>query len=237
MDTSLIIFIQKLRSLVNVPPYYSLLKKIHSRLKPQKYIEIGIYHGESLVLANKKTECIGVDPNPKIRTNLNKNTKIFKMTSDDYFAQYSDSIRPVDLAFIDGMHLFEFVLRDFINLEKVCTPSSIIMMHDTMPKDELTSTRVMSANFWTGDVYKIIPILQKYRPDLKIYNTNDKFSGLAIIKNLNPNSTVLMDNYNKIVDEFMNYNLDFKNKSKVLDLKPLRGVKKFLHTNKNNMPV
>ena len=41
----------------------------------------------------------------------------------------------MDFAFIDGMHLFEFALRDFMNLERHCTPQSVIMVHDCYPTE------------------------------------------------------------------------------------------------------
>lgn len=225
--------IQKLKKYFTkeeVLPYYSTLQKIHKQLKPKKYIEVGVRNGCSIVMANEETECIGIDPMPIIKVNLSKNTKIFSMTSDDFFAQYSDNSKPVDLAFIDGMHLFEFVLRDFINLEKLCTSKSVILMHDTMPRDKVTASRDRTTDFWTGDVYKIIPILQKYRPDLKIYNSDAAPSGLAIVKNLNPNSTVLFDNYEQIVKEFLDYDFDamMTHKKSVLAIKSSAGIKRFL---------
>ena len=43
--------------------------------------------------------------------------------------------KTLDLAFIDGMHHFEFALRDFINVEKYCSADSIILIHDVYPID------------------------------------------------------------------------------------------------------
>ena len=46
---------------------------------------------------------------------------IYELTSDEFFARYDLSELlggPVELAFIDGLHLFEQVLRDFVNLER-----------------------------------------------------------------------------------------------------------------------
>ena len=49
------------------------------------------------------------------------------MTSDDFFASHDLAQvlggRPVDLAYIDGMHQFEFALRDFMNLERYVGPA------------------------------------------------------------------------------------------------------------------
>ena len=57
--------------------YYYVLKNIHKSLKPHKYLEIGIRCGHSLSLAEAKTHCIGIDPEPQISEKINKNTEIF----------------------------------------------------------------------------------------------------------------------------------------------------------------
>ena len=36
----------------------------------------------------------------------------------------------MDLAFIDGLHLFEFSLRDFMNVEKLAHPGSVVVFDD-----------------------------------------------------------------------------------------------------------
>ena len=177
----------------------------------------------------EQKHCIGIDPEPQISEKINKNTEIFEMTSDDFFQKHPD-IKDIDMAFIDGMHLFDYVLRDFINLEKCCKKNAIILMHDTIPKDKITSERNRTTRFWTGDMFKIVLILKKYRPDLEIYNSNAKPSGLVCVKNLDSSSTVLSDNYEKIVEEFMNtdYSDIEHNKSLQLFVKDVEGLYKFL---------
>jgi hypothetical protein len=39
----------------------------------------------------------------------------------------------IDRAFIDGMHCFEFVLRDFINTERYMSWTSVIVFNDVLP--------------------------------------------------------------------------------------------------------
>jgi Methyltransferase domain len=41
------------------------------------------------------------------------------------------------MAFIDGLHHFEQVLRDFINVEKRATSEGLIVIHDCIPFDEV----------------------------------------------------------------------------------------------------
>ena len=46
---------------------------------------------------------------------------IYRATSDDYFARFNPQAAlgaTVELAFLDGMHLCEFLLRDFLNVER-----------------------------------------------------------------------------------------------------------------------
>lgn len=58
------------------------------------------------------------------------------------------------------------------------------------------------APWWTGDVWKLIPILKKWRPDLRLTLVDTQPTGNVCITNLDPSSTVLKDNFYKIVDEY-----------------------------------
>ena len=77
-----------------------------------------------------------------------------------------------------------------------------------MPVDKVSSERNRQQSFWTGDVWKIVLILKRYRPDLSLFNLDGCLTGLLCVTNLDPNSTVLQDNYQKIIDEYLNINFD-----------------------------
>jgi len=120
--------------------YLEVLSTFHEILNPQTYLEIGVSHGDSLKFANNRI--IGVDPNPKI-TNNNLYL-IHQKTSDLFFQEDADNLfqkEKIDLAFIDGMHLFEFALRDFINTEKYSHNNSYILIHDILPRCFSESSR------------------------------------------------------------------------------------------------
>ena len=186
--------------------YRQLLARIHAALRPRTYIEIGIKDGASLRLASAGTRAIGVDPEPRVRGALPGNVSVVAKTSDDFFAQHDVQAElggPVELAFIDGMHLFEFVLRDFINLERHCTAHSTILIHDCYPLDEASSARSRSTAVWTGDVWRALLALRAERPDLAIATLATPPSGLAVIRNLDPASTRLAQRYEAIVATWM----------------------------------
>lgn len=53
---------------------------------------------------------------------------LFQATSDDFFASdflRRDGIR-LGLSFLDGMHLYEFLLRDVMNTEAASDPNGVI---------------------------------------------------------------------------------------------------------------
>src|SRR5271157_2541021 len=187
--------------------YYLALQDIHKFLQPRTYVEVGIGNGKSFQLVSAKTLCIGIDPEADITYPINASSKLFKMTSDEFFNDHNltDILdgRPVELAFIDGMHLFEYALRDFINLEKYCRKDSCILVHDTLPIDGITSSRERKTRVWTGDVWKLIPCLKKYRPDLNIRTIDVKPSGLSIITDLDPGSNALSQNMARICEEYI----------------------------------
>ena len=170
--------------------YRDNLSFIHKNFNPNTYLEIGVETGRSLMLANEDCLSIGVDPRPVLFFPLTNNTQVFNLTSDNFFETEINKVlenKKIDFAFIDGMHNFEYALRDFINTEKHANPNSIIAIHDILPMDELTSRRIRETGFWTGDIYKLVLILKEYRPDLKIYNSDIPPAGLAIVTNLDPN--------------------------------------------------
>ncbi|HBA72463.1 MAG: hypothetical protein A2X82_05980 [Geobacteraceae bacterium GWC2_55_20] len=192
--------------------YYAWLQHFHQWLKPADYVEIGIGHGRSLALAGPGTKTIGIDPFQGYWEKLDfvcphGPAKLFPLTSDDFFRQYD--LREVlgrdtfDLAFIDGMHLFEQALKDFINLEKYARKDSVILIHDCLPIAPIVAERERCTGFWTGDVWRIIPCLKAFRPDLKIMTIPAKPSGLGVVTNLDPTSTALSDNYDVIVGYYL----------------------------------
>jgi Methyltransferase domain len=186
--------------------YMAMLQRIHRHLQPRTYVEIGVETGRSLALAQSCAACVGIDPQPQLSHPIPDVARVFVETSDAFFAQHDLFSelggRPVDLAFLDGMHLFGFALRDFVNVERYCTPHSTCLVHDCYPLDENTSGPDRGTRFWSGDVWKLILCLKKYRPDLEVHTIAAPPTGLAVIRGLDPGSTMLRDRMDRIRAEF-----------------------------------
>ena len=187
--------------------YFQVLARIHEYLKPATYLEIGVDQGLSFDIVRPETLALGVDPNPQLQKPLGPRQRVFAQTSDEFFER-SDVIseldgRTLDLAFIDGMHQFEFALRDFINIEKYCSADSIILIHDVYPIDATSAARERASWFWSGDIWRLILTLNKYRPDLSVNVIAARPTGLAIVQNLDPHSRVLDERQREIIDEFL----------------------------------
>ncbi len=189
------------------PQYTEVLTAVHQSLKPATYLEIGVETGRTIILASPRTSAIGVDPMPQIRHALGSNVRLFPTTSDAFFGQHDVKTefggRHVELAFIDGMHHFDFALRDFAQVERHCNRNSIVLVHDCYPFDRRTAERDRATTFWSGDVWRLVIALKKYRPDLDIRTIATPPTGLALIRNLNPDSRELSDHMDEIVAEMM----------------------------------
>lgn len=193
-------------------PYFDLLDQTHQHLVPRTYVEIGVSTGQSLTMALPGTVSIGVDPKPRPAFPFNGQTRIVELTSDDFFAQHDlgkllDGV-PLDLAFIDGMHHFEYALRDFINLERASCSTTTILIHDCLPIDEDHAARERVSDRWAGDVWRLIVLLRQWRPDLDVAVADSAPSGVGVVRGLDASSTVLADHYDVIVDEFLNVGYD-----------------------------
>lgn len=187
--------------------YYTWFDRFYTALSPETVIEIGVFDGRSIAHVRPPTLAIGIDPNPRLTFTLSAETHIFAETSDAFFARRGpDALlagRPVGVGFIDGLHLYEQVLKDFINLERYCGPQSVILIHDTVPLDEATQSRACDTQFHTGDVWKIVPCLKHYRPDLDVFTIATPWTGLTVVIGLDPKSRGLSDNYDEVVARFI----------------------------------
>jgi methyltransferase family protein len=206
--------------------YYHVLTRILDLVKPRTYVEIGVEAGESLRLVGQPALAIGIDPEPRLTHPLQANQRVFAMTSDAFFASHDLRAElgglPVDLAFIDGMHRFEYALRDFANLERCCARDSTILIHDCFPLDRETAERDRRYTFWSGDVWRLIVLLKKHRPDLAVHTIGAPPTGLGLVRNLDPGSRFLVEHYDRLHEEFLSLDYSYldADKAEKLNLFP-----------------
>lgn len=181
------------------PDYQQWLAWFHAHLRPRVYLEIGVEHGDTLKLAGPDTLTIGVDPAPKgdPAARCAGPTRLYPQTSASFFAAPPPDSglheRGFDLAFIDGDHLFDAVLDDFIGAERLAAPGAVLLLHDTVPLTADTAGREHRTGFHTGDGWKIVPCLRLLRPDLRITTLPAAPTGLTVVSGLDPTSTVLSE--------------------------------------------
>jgi len=201
---------------------HEFLRHLHRVVAPRNYLEIGVSDGRSLMLA--EVPSIGIDPALKVRTRLNRDVKLVRATSDEFFARpdpmghlradrrrFRDLFRArgprspdrgeptVDLVFIDGMHLFEYALRDFMNVESYAAWTSVIVFDDMLPRNVDEAARDRHTKFWAGDVFKVVDALRRYRPELVILPIDTQPTGTLVVLGADPGNRVLAQGYDEII--------------------------------------
>ena len=144
----------------------------------QRYLEIGVSRGDTFrdIEIPYRT---AVDPAFLFKTDklASPSTRFVSKTSDEFFS--TEPFLPAyDLVFIDGLHQFEQVLRDFSNSLLRMHPRSIMLIDDTLPNDVYSAlpdfARCMSfrkaaaieEGSWHGDVFKIVFYIHDFWPGL-----------------------------------------------------------------------
>jgi hypothetical protein len=201
--------------------YRDYLKQIHQVWKPSSYLEIGVDTGVTLALAECRT--VAVDPEFRLQGNpigRRVETYLVQLKSDEFFAQrnlktyFPDGI---DFAFLDGMHHFEYLLRDVFNTEKYSHKKTIIALHDCYPVNVEMANRetnfahrndAITRIWWTGDVWKLLPILRDFRHDLDVSILDCPPTGLVVIRNLDSKSEALINAYEEIVAKYRDVTLE-----------------------------
>lgn len=180
-------------------PYLDVLRELHDLIRPKMYLEIGVRKGSSLALAEGDAIAIDPDPHPDLAAS-NPAARLYRCTSDDFFFFHGDAAiaRPIELAFIDGMHLAEFVYRDFMNLERYMDPQGVIVVDDVLPNHPLQAKRDRKSRVWTGDVWRFAELIAQKRPDLRLTLLDTSPSGLLLISRVNPKNRALWADFNKV---------------------------------------
>ena len=180
--------------------YLEFLGRVHEALAPPTYLEIGIRYGHSLALSSSPS--IGVDPAYELRVKAPDDAELHRETSDEFFARPDPLARfgrkPAALSFIDGMHLSEYALRDFINVERHSHWAGVIVFDDMLPREVDEAARDRTTHAWTGDVYKMVEILGRNRADLTCLRIDVEPTGVMVVVGLDPESGVLADRYEKL---------------------------------------
>lgn len=179
------------------PDYYEVLRWLHEELRPAVYVEIGVGYGESLKLALPGTKALGIDPHPLADHAWRAATTIVPLTSEQFFAGH----RPPEfsLAFIDGLHLFEHTLADLLRLAPYAGPGAVIAVHDTIPLDRETASRVRTTEFHTGDVWKL-PSFLVCHANADVITVAAAPSGLTLIRDLDPAWRPAGDSIRRFID-------------------------------------
>jgi len=167
---------------------FEIINKVIQKKEFTSYLEIGCQSDvnfSKIIIENK----IGVDP---------QSGGTHRMTSDKFFLENNSTF---DLIFIDGLHIYEQVLKDIDNSLNVLNKGGVILLHDCLPAKIWHQTIPQTHSSWNGDVWKSI-VKSRTRDDLDTYTIKaDQGLGL-ILKRKNK------DPLNDKIDNFKN--LKFK---------------------------
>ncbi|MHA6344990.1 class I SAM-dependent methyltransferase [Roseivivax sp. CAU 1761] len=199
---------------VDGPHYLDVLAELHAILAPDWYLEIGTSRGHSLRLC--PGNFVAIDPAFEVSDfamGQMRQGHFLQMTSDEAFASdflARNGIAP-KLGFLDGMHRFEYLLRDVMNFEKCAAPGAVAVLHDCLPFNAAMTARDWdreALRFWTGDVWKTLAILEETRPDLGIHVLDAYPTGLVVLTGLDPENRVLDAAYEECVARHLDLDIE-----------------------------
>jgi hypothetical protein len=161
------------------------INTIAESIGARRYLEIGVSHGDTFLNINIPDKT-AVDPAFAfdVQSYSNEKTVFYFGTSDEFFSG-GRTIEPFDIVFIDGLHRFEQVVRDFNNAILFTHKKSVILIDDTIPNDvfsaipdqeDALSFRRMTgdtSSAWHGDVYKIVFYIHDFWLNLRYFTISE----------------------------------------------------------------
>jgi hypothetical protein len=170
--------------------------------KFRSYLEIGCQNDINFSAINIPHK-IGVDP---------ALGGTYRMTSDAFFAQ---NVEKFDLIFIDGMHTFEQVYKDFFNAYNVLNAGGVILFHDMLPTSWEQEMVPRMSRGWNGTVWKIAYELKRLLDNQFAIIVADQGLGIVFKNNEKPKLTPSDEDYvraqnatyNDFLKDYTSFNL------------------------------
>jgi hypothetical protein len=121
------------------------------------YLEIGVQQGKNFKSVNINAFCkFGVDPDENSAATIID-------TSDGFFYNMRDMKNTIyDLVLIDGLHTETQARKDFNNSLRYLNKGGYVVVHDTVPEQEVWTLIPRVSRQWTGSVYKFACTLSGY---------------------------------------------------------------------------
>lgn len=220
-----------------------LIQDIINKKKYTTYLEIGVFAGGVFFPVKVKRK-IAVDPeftfgkfkrNKKILKNIsNLNARYYEMPSDDFFNQQAVSLFkdcPIDICLVDGMHEYEYALRDVENTLNYLQQDGVIILHDCNPQTAASTISFeewKNKNYegnWNGDVWKTILHLRSLRKDITVFVLDVDY-GLGIVCKRPPEDTL---HFTQTEIYNLTYNDFDKKRQQWLNLKPMQYFYQFFN--------
>lgn len=148
------------------------LNRLLEEVRGQTYLEIGVESGLTFEAVRARSR-IGVDPQPRFRTDaLPRGAEHHATTSDAYFDR-ADAVTRIDGAFVDGLHEYRQTYRDLVSTTARLAPGGFVLIDDVVPLDAISGLP-SEADFlrqsklagrpsgaWMGDVWRVIRLLHR----------------------------------------------------------------------------
>jgi len=156
------------------------------------YLEVGVARGFTLEAVNVPNRT-GVDPRPRFSLqHLPDGVAVFVGTSDDFFATLDTDVT-FGVVFLDGLHTYQQTYRDLIQSLRHTSPAGVVVIDDVVPSDEVSAMpdqdesyaerrrRGLASRSWSGDVFRMIPVLRDHHPELEVRTIIGSGSEQAVV--------------------------------------------------------
>lgn len=153
------------------------LNRLIGALQARSYLEIGVFRAGTFSRVEAATR-IGVDPRFRVDTRplaAMPGVTTVEATSDAYFQAVAVDTT-FDVAYLDGLHLFEQTYRDLCNVLAHAHRRTVVLLDDTVPSDAYSALRDsrQALRFrrasgserreWHGDTYKVVFAMHDFHP-------------------------------------------------------------------------
>jgi Methyltransferase domain len=211
-----------------------IIQMLMKQKKRNNYLEIGVFNGH-IFFRIRSTFKLAVDPDFRfdqirktgkaILNPYNFYNQYFQKTSDDFFSQDAPAVladKKIDIALVDGMHEYQFALRDVENILNYMDDDGVIIMHDCNPQTKEAASTFAEwkansfAGIWNGDVWKSVVHLRSLRNDINVF-VLDCDHGLGIVTRKKP--TQMLPYTQEAINDFTYEDFN-ANRQKWLNLKP-----------------